>query len=71
METLHRLHVLDPAEFLALPRWLQDRHHGHTYNILSGGYIEPAKPNTPSGSPDGSADPEILAKIQAMREANG
>ena len=71
METLQRLNLLEPGPFLALPGALQARHLGHTYNILSGGYIEPTKPNTPSGSPDGAADPEILAKIQAMREANG
>jgi hypothetical protein len=39
METLHRLHLTDPAPFYALPPPWQARHLAHTRNHIQGRYL--------------------------------
>ena len=41
METLHRLHIADPAEFYALPEAWQALHLQHTVHHLQGRYEVP------------------------------
>lgn len=44
METMHRLHIADPAEFWRLPPAWQARHISHVYNDITGAYMSDLKP---------------------------
>jgi hypothetical protein len=67
METLQRLQILDPGRFYALPQGLQDRHLGHTYNLLAGGYIEPPEKKGNPPAPGGLEHEQAMEHIRRLR----
>ena len=66
METLHSLHIADPAVFFALPERVQARHLAHVRNSVGDMYASDPAPYPDASSPHATSPASKRSSIDAV-----